>query len=81
MTLHKEAWVKYRKHTEKKTKLKVGKMMSHLHASPCDIGTEFSLSMFLKYAKEKNQHNEEMAGYECNLYPAEEEKVFFWKRL
>ena len=39
MTLHKEAWVKYRKHTEKK--LKVGKMMSHLHASPCDIRTEF----------------------------------------
>ena len=56
-------------------------MMSHLHASPCDIGTEFFRSMFLKYAKEKNQHNEEMAGYECNLYPAEEEKVFFWKRL
>ena len=28
-----------RKHTEKK--LKVGKMMSHLHASPCNIGTEF----------------------------------------
>mgnify|MGYP003334868930 FL=1 len=56
-------------------------MMNHLHASPCDIGTEFFRSMFLKYAKEKNQHNEEMAGYECNLYPAEEEKVFFWKRL
>ena len=52
-------------------------MMNHLHASPCDIGTEFFRSMFLKYAKEKNQHNEEMAGYECNLYPAEEDKVFF----
>ena len=31
--------------------------------------------------RKKIQHNEEMAGYECNLYPAEEEKVFFWKRL